>query len=130
MSLTLQPNSPQFTVDGVTYAISAYKISGLMTIYEVGLLKNVNGAWQRNGTLYQVADNGEGSVMATVSAYGGIQGLLAQIKVNLRNLLAQLFPGNSQPGGEPTTDAEAWALIQAWVPTLVIDATKRPPTVG
>jgi len=131
MAYTPQPGAPQFTVDGRTFTLTTAKLEGLVSVYRVILLEKSGGNWVSNQpAVFDVADNGEGSLMAVVTQYGGVAALCAQIKTNIRNLLAKMFPASAPPAGDPTNDAAVWAALQAFVASLSVDTSTRPPTVS
>jgi hypothetical protein len=125
-------NNPTFTNNGTTYCVAAFNWDNpIGQMYYCGVfIRMADGSWNSpmvagNGVVVQYINPGE--CLADVQAKGGKVKYLQWLLAKINEVLAKMFKGAvTPPATEPTTDAEAKAIIGAYVLGLKISTTTPP----
>jgi hypothetical protein len=129
-------NSPQFQVNGQTYAIASFVWDNIMgSAYYIGVFVKMNdGSWNSvttagNGVVAQYMNAGD--VLADMQLKGGKVKYFQWIVARFNAILAAMFKAAPPVSTtEPTTDLEARAAITAFVPTLKVSIVNGIPVVS
>jgi hypothetical protein len=127
MGYNIQPNAPQFKVGNETYALGCFLwTSGIVEDrWTIGLyrLDPTNG-W------IVVQQYQPPSVLDDFKAKGGRVAYLDWIKQVFNNWFKDMFfPVPPTPSGEPKDEAEARAILTAFVNSLKVTVTNGVPSV-
>jgi hypothetical protein len=136
MGYAVPANSPQFQVNGQTYAIAAFDWdTPIGNGYYIGVfVRMANGEWQSpmisgNGVVMQYMNAND--VLADMQAKGGKVKYFQWLIFRFNTILAAMFKAAPPvPTTEPTTDLEARAAITAFVPALKVSIVNGIPVVS
>ena len=136
MTYAVPANSPQFQVNGETYAIAAFDWDTPMGRgYYVGVfIRKLDGTWSSpmvsgNGVVSQHMNAGD--VLADMQLKGGKVKYFQWVVARFNAILAIMFKAAPPvPTTEPATDLEARAAITAFVPTLKVSIVNGIPVVS
>ena len=136
MSFPVPANSPQFQINGQTYAIAGFDWdTPIGRGYYIGVfVQQPDGSWRAplvtgNGVVAQYMNAGD--VLADMQLKGGKVKYFQWIVARFNAILAAMFKAAPPVSTtEPTTDLEARAAITAFVPTLKVSIVNGIPVVS
>ena len=111
MGFQVQDLAPKVTVQGRTFCVSAFEFGNIAgTFFCAGIFeRQVDGSWNRVVTFVEQ----DHDILKFIQDKGGRVEFIKWFVAKVNAFFAELFGNKPAPTGEPTTEAEAKAMIAA-----------------